>query len=48
MPHPDVLAEHSDSKPPLLASWRAWYALVLAALAVEVALMAALTHYFAA
>ncbi|MCC3158356.1 hypothetical protein LJ737_13995 [Hymenobacter sp. 15J16-1T3B] len=38
----------NDARPPLLSSWRAWYALVLAALAAEIALMAALTRYFAA
>jgi undecaprenyl-diphosphatase len=40
--------ETNDARPPLLPSWRAWYALVLGALAAEIALMVALTRYFAA
>jgi undecaprenyl-diphosphatase len=33
--------------PPLFRSWRAWYALVLAALAAELGLFVYLTHFFA-
>ncbi|WP_165903876.1 hypothetical protein [Hymenobacter gummosus] len=43
---PDAPA--NDARPPLLPSWRAWYALVLLALAAEVALMVVVTRYFAA
>lgn len=43
-------ADHvsADDRPPLLPSWRAWYALVLLALAAEILLMVAVTRYFAA
>ena len=34
-------------KPPLLPSWRAWYALVLAALAAELVFFTLLTRFFA-
>lgn len=37
-----------SEKPPLLPSWRAWYWLVLAALAAEVAFFTYLTRAFAA
>ncbi|WP_187632024.1 hypothetical protein [Hymenobacter lutimineralis] len=36
-----------SDKPPLLPSWRAWYWLVLGALAVEVAFFTYLTRSFA-
>ncbi|MBB4600761.1 undecaprenyl-diphosphatase [Hymenobacter luteus] len=36
-----------ESEPPLLPSWRAWYALVLGALAVEIGLFVYLTRLFA-
>ncbi|WP_165822147.1 hypothetical protein [Hymenobacter edaphi] len=47
-PAPAPADAHDDAQPPLLPSWRAWYALVLAALAAEIALMVAFTRYFAA
>ncbi|WP_303310729.1 hypothetical protein [Hymenobacter sp. BT730] len=34
------------NKPPMLPSWRAWYGLVLAALAAEIALFVWLSRYF--
>jgi hypothetical protein len=34
-------------KPPLLPSWRAWYALVLGALAAELVFFTLLTRFFA-
>ncbi|MBO0360176.1 hypothetical protein J0X19_19600 [Hymenobacter sp. BT186] len=42
-PHPS-----EADKPPLLPSWRAWYWLVLGALAAEVALFTYLTQLFTA
>lgn len=51
MPQPVPPPNHApaaDAKPPLLPSWRAWYALVLLALAAEIGLMVAVTRYFAA
>jgi len=35
------------TKPPLLPSWRAWYALVLAVLGAELLFFTLLTRYFA-
>ncbi|WP_262712987.1 hypothetical protein [Hymenobacter elongatus] len=40
-------AAPDSDKPPLLPSWRAWYALVLAALAAELVLFLLLTRAFA-
>lgn len=50
MPQPATSSDHStdDTTPPLLPTWRSWYALVLLALAAEIALMVAVTRYFAA
>ncbi|WP_262490517.1 hypothetical protein [Hymenobacter daecheongensis] len=36
-----------SEKPPLLPTWRAWYALVLAVLAAELVFFTLLTRYFA-
>lgn len=47
-PDPPPADPHTDARPPLLPAWRSWYALVLLALAVEIALMVAVTRYFAA
>jgi undecaprenyl-diphosphatase len=47
MPHLPDLPE-PDQHPPLLPTWRAWYALVLAALAAEIGLFIWLSRYFAA
>ncbi|WP_262904583.1 hypothetical protein [Hymenobacter lucidus] len=40
-------AAPETDKPPLLDSWRAWYALVMAALAAELVLFLILTRTFA-
>ncbi|UYZ61020.1 hypothetical protein [Hymenobacter latericus] len=45
MPH--SAHSHSDNKPPLLPSWRAWYWLVLGALAAEIAVFVWLSRWFA-
>lgn len=47
-PVPPPADNPADARPPLLPSWRAWYALVLLALAAEILLMVAVTRYFAA
>jgi undecaprenyl-diphosphatase len=41
-------ASPETEKPPLLPSWSAWYWLVLAALAAEVAVFSYFTRLFAA
>ncbi|WP_400191855.1 hypothetical protein [Hymenobacter sp. B81] len=42
MPHRSSAS--SDTSPPLLPTWRAWYALVLAALAAEIGLFVWLSN----
>ncbi|WP_185816857.1 hypothetical protein [Hymenobacter metallilatus] len=46
MPH-SPSSEVETDKPPLLPSWRAWYWLVLGALALEIGLFVYLTRAFA-
>lgn len=46
VPHPATSETESDL-PPLLPSWRAWYWLVLGALALEIGLFVYLTRAFA-
>lgn len=46
-PTPDPSAPHPDEAPPPLGSWAALYALVLAALAVQVAAYLLLTRWAA-
>lgn len=38
--------QHKQEKSPWLPSWKAWYTLVLLALAVEIILFSLLTNYF--
>ncbi|WP_162910645.1 hypothetical protein [Hymenobacter oligotrophus] len=45
MPH--STQSHSDTQPPLLPSWRAWYWLVLGALAAEIGVFVWLSRWFA-
>ncbi|GAA4017909.1 hypothetical protein GCM10022408_34480 [Hymenobacter fastidiosus] len=44
---PPVPTPPETEKPPLLPSWRAWYALVLGVLAAELVFFTLLTRYFA-
>ncbi|MCA8829137.1 MULTISPECIES: hypothetical protein [Hymenobacter] len=46
MPHSSS-SETETEQPPLLPSWRAWYWLVLGALALEIGLFVYLTRAFA-
>ncbi|WP_375434750.1 hypothetical protein [uncultured Hymenobacter sp.] len=39
-------AQSESEKPPLLPSWRAWYWVVLSALAIEIGLFTYLTQLF--
>ncbi|TGD82805.1 hypothetical protein [Hymenobacter wooponensis] len=44
---PESVSSTAEPAPPLLPSWRAWYWLVLGALAAEVAFFTYLTRLFA-